>query len=213
MSTALVDTSSRLSTIPRMLRFALAICLAAVLCGCEGSAARSRSALDQKMFGPASIRIHPSFTQVRDLTGHGKIDGIEATLEVEDQFGEPARSTGRVMFELYGYRKDSPDVRGVRIAGPWIASLNTKAEQQDHWNSALRAYTFQLSFPKVENDQYYVLTVQFDLNAIVSTTQPETAPSSQPAWRLFDQLIMEPKSEQEKEHGPKYRAATGTPGR
>jgi hypothetical protein len=64
----------------------------------------------------------------------------------------------------------------------------------------------------VANNQYYVLTVQFDLNAAVSTTQPETAPSSQPAWRLFDRLIMEPANE-EKGHGPKYRAPTGTPGR
>lgn len=197
---------------PPMLRFACVPLLLLLVCGCDGSGAKTRSTLDQQMFGPASVRIHPTFTQVRDLSSHGKPDGIEATLEVQDQFGDPTRSTGRAMFELYNYRKDSPDIRGSRIAGPWIAFLNTRAEQQEHWNPALRAYTFQLHFPKVQADQYYVLTVQFDLNSTAATTQPETAPSSAPAGRLFDKLIMEPQNE-EKGHGPKYRAPTGTPGR
>jgi hypothetical protein len=164
------------------------------------------------MFGPVSVRIHPTFTQIRDLTGHGKPDGIEATLEIQDQFGEPTRSTGRAMFELFGYRKDSAYFRAGRIAGPWIAFLNTKAEQVEHWNPALRAYTFQLHFPTISVDDYYVLTVQFDLNNANSRTQPATSPTSGPAGRLFDQLIIEPKSE-EKAHGPKYRAPVATPGR
>jgi hypothetical protein len=195
-----------------MLRFGLAVSVLLIVLGCEGSNTHYRSTLDQQMFGPASVRIHPTFTQVRDLTSGGKPDGIEATLEVQDQFGEPTRSTGRTMFELYTYRRDSPDVRGGRFDGPWIAFLNTKADQQEHWNPALRAYTFQLHSPKISPDEYYVLTVQCDLNNSSSTTRPGTAPASSQAGRLFDQLILEPKNE-EKAHGPKYHAPTGTPGR
>ena len=162
------------------------------------------------MFGPTSVRIHPTFTQVRDWTGDKKPDGVEATLEIQDQFGEPTRSTGRAMFELFDYRHDSPDVRGGRLAGPWIADLNTKAAQQEHWNPALRAYTFQLAYPAVDPNRYYVLTVQFDLNSTAALTQPSSAPSSGPARRLFDQLIIEPQN-LEKVRPPKEHAPTGTP--
>ena len=161
------------------------------------------------MFGPAAIRIHPTFTQLRDWSGHGKPDGIEATLEVQDQFDEPIRATGRVMFELYDYQKNSPQVRGRRLGGPWIASLNTKAAQQDRWNSALRAYTFQLTQPEISTKRYYVLTAQFDLNNPSSATK--STASSRPAGRLFDQLIIAPETG-EGGHG-RFRANTRNPGR
>jgi hypothetical protein len=194
-----------------MIRLAAALSLMMLLCGCEANGGHPRPELDQQMFGPASVRIHPTFTQVRDLAGKGRPDGIEATLEIEDPFGEPTRSTGRAMFELYAYRKDSPQVRGDRIGGPWLASLNTRAQQQEHWNPALRAYTFQLHFPQISTEHYYVLTVQFDLNSTHALTQPTTAASTAPAGRLFDQLIIEPQTE-EKGHGPRYHAPTGAPG-
>jgi hypothetical protein len=183
--------------------------------GCGGAEPHARSGLDQRMFGPTGIRIHPTFTQVRDLTGAGKVDGIEATLEVLDQFGEPTRATGRVIFELYSYRKDMPDVKGRRLSEPWIAELNTREQQTEHWNAALRAYTFQLHYPQISTKDYYVLTAQFDLNgegAAVGgvTTRPSTTATSRSGGRMFDQLIIEPGSE-DKQH-EKYRAPTKTPG-
>jgi hypothetical protein len=202
-----------------MWRLVLGLLLAGGAWGCGEKGPISRSVLDQQMFGPTAIRIHPTFTQVRALSGGTKPDGIEATLEVQDQFGEPTRATGQVIFELYSYRKDTPDVKGRRLSQPWIALLNTRDEQQEHWNSALRAYTFQLHFPQISNNEYYVLTAQFDLNGgaaaagmprTMPTTMPSSAPGTQSAGRLFDQLIIEPQGE-EKVHG-KYRAPTRTPG-
>lgn len=195
-----------------MFRLALVSVTTILLCGCV-SGTHSRSMFDQQMFGPAAIRIHPTFTQPRDWTGGGKLDGIEATLEIEDQFGEPTRSTGRAMFELYEYRKDTPRLRGNRIGNPWIFHLNARSEQQEHWNSALRAYTFQLPFPGVKTNRYYVLDVQFDLNADAAArpgTMPSSMPSTVPATRLFDQLIIEPQTG-EKSHG-RYRAPSINPG-
>jgi hypothetical protein len=192
------------------------VLIALFLClGCD-SQPYPRSDLDQQMFGPANVRIHPTFTVVRDWTGDGKPDGIEATLEIEDQFGDPTRATGRAMFELYDYRKESPEVRGRRIGGPWIIYLNTKGQQEDHWNAALRAYTFQLPYAQVGTNRYYVLTVQFDLNSQLTTTQPTTSPESTTTaaaqrGRLFDQLIIEPEGE-EGGHGGHHRASTRTPG-
>lgn len=171
-----------------MLRYVLVLACLGLLCGCEGPPPHPRSQLDQQMFGPVGIRLHPTFTQVEDLSHVGKPDGIEATLEVDDQFDEPTRATGRLMFELYQYRKDSPLVRGTRIGGPWITALDTKSQQQEHWNAALRAYTFQLHYPQIAKNRYYVLTAQMDLNASGSATRP--------AGRLFDQLIIEPQNEE-----------------
>ena len=192
-----------------MIRLIL-LALALLLASCA-SPPRSRSALDQQMFGPATIRLHPTFTQVRNWTGGTKPDGVEATLEIDDQFGEPTRATGRVMFELYNYAAEYTDtVRGRRIGGPWIADLNTRDQQQEHWNSALRSYTFQLHDPEVTKDRYYVLTAQFDLNGQVATSQPPSA-TSRPAGRLFSQLIIPPETEgKPRVH---YHAPTRTPGR
>lgn len=187
-----------------------AVCLSLLCLGCE-SHPYPRSQLDERMFGPAAVRIHPTFTVIRDWTGDGKPDGIEATLEVEDQFDDPTRTTGRVMFELYDYRKDSPQFRGNRIGGPWVAFLNTTAQQQEHWNPALRAYTFQLAYPKISAKQYYVLTVQLDLNGPVSATTPSTRAATHPG-RLFDQLIIEPQSGEESGRGH-HKASSKTPGR
>lgn len=179
------------------------------LSGCAG-APKARSSLDQQLFGASSIRLHPTFTLVRNWSGGTKPDGVEATLEVDDQFGDPTRSTGKVIFDLYSYRDDRPEVRGHRLAGPWVAYLNTKDQQQAHWNSALRAYTFQLHFPQITLDRYYVLTAQLDLNGDGSTTQPTTESTSRPAGRLFSRLIIEPQNE-DKQRGHQ-RAPVATPG-
>lgn len=192
-----------------MARFAVVCAILLFLAGCEASSSYPRSKLDQQMFGPVSVRIHPTFTQVRDWTGDKKPDGIEATLEIQDQFGEPTRSTGQAMFELYDYARNVPGFRGPRIGGPWTIDLNDKSQQQAHWNAALRAYTFQLPFPQVDANRYYVLTVQFDLNSTAALTQPASAPSAGPAGRLFDQLIIEPENEQQRNRGPKRHAPTG----
>jgi hypothetical protein len=194
-----------------MPRLALAA-LFIIVSGCGASPPRPRSSLDQQLFGASSIRLHPTFTLVRNWSGGAKPDGIEAALEVDDQFGDPTRSTGKVIFDLYAYRNDRPEVRGPRLAGPWVAFLNTPEQQQAHWNSALRAYTFQLHFPLIAADRYYVLTAQLDLNGEGPTTQPTTeSATSQPAGRLFSRLIIEPQNE-EKQRGHQH-APVSTPGR
>jgi len=188
----------------------IACALFTCLAGCGSPQSRPRSNLDQEMFGPASIRLHPTFTQVRNWTGGTRPDGIEATLEVDDQFGDPTRSTGEVTFELYSYRKDSPEIRGRRLIF-WRAALNNREQQQAHWNSALRAYTFQLHYPQISTEQYYVLTAQLDLNSRSAESQPAGGPAtSRPAGRLFSRLILEPQTEGK--HLDHQRAPAPTPG-
>ncbi|HWB52666.1 MAG TPA: hypothetical protein VG722_00670 [Tepidisphaeraceae bacterium] len=136
-----------------------------LLAGCQSdlppTAAQSTPAVSNE-FGPRSMEIHPVFTQIKDWTGDGKPDGIEVSLEFDDQFHDPTKAAGRVVFELYSFRQTSPDPRGNRLANPWIGSLMTIADQEAHWSRTSRTYTFELAYPKISIDRTYVLTATFD---------------------------------------------------
>lgn len=142
-------------------RGGILIALTLVVVGCDAPVRKaSPTAVD--LFVPREMRVHPIFTQVADLGGTGKPDGIEAQLEFDDQFGDPTKASGQAMFELFEYRKQPP-FTGKRLAGPWVASLATPAEQRDKWNKTLRTYRFPLSFPSIVPTQDYVLTATFEL--------------------------------------------------
>src|SRR6266550_8310566 len=89
--------------------------------GCQGDTPFARSDADKQLFGPVAMRLHPIFTQVKDWTGDNKPDGIEALVELQDQFGDPTKASGRLVFELFEYRPGFPDPRGKRVVNPWIA--------------------------------------------------------------------------------------------
>lgn len=146
-----------------MKRRAWAIVLTLVSAGCGTGTQTPRSATDAQLFGPASMRLHPFFTQVRDWDGDNKPDGIEAVVELQDQFGEPTKATGRVLFELYAYSPYKPDPRGSRLANPWEGRLLSVDDQRTRWSVTSRAYTFRLSWDQVRAENDYVLTAQFDL--------------------------------------------------
>ncbi|HWE93126.1 MAG TPA: hypothetical protein VG269_04065 [Tepidisphaeraceae bacterium] len=156
----------------------LALVALSAMNGC-GVSPFARSEDDQKMFGPATVRLHPAFTQVKEWTGGKKPDGIEAVLELQDQFGEPTRAAGTVRFELYSYMPDDPERKGRRLA-IWSARLDGREEQIARWNPAIRAYSFQLGYDQIRVDRAYVLTAQFDLKS----------------GRMFDQLIIEPSTKE-----------------
>jgi hypothetical protein len=144
-------------------------------CGSSPTAPTPRSSADAALFAPLSMRIHPIFTQVKDWTGDGHPDGVEALLEFQDQFGDPTKAAGTAVFELYDYRKGNVDPRGERVVNPWVGSLQTLEEQQARWNRTSRTYFFQLEYPAVRADRNYVLTASFDTGAT----------------RFFDQVILE----------------------
>ncbi len=143
---------------------------AALLMGCQAN-----STPQQGMFTATAMRVHPIFTQVSSWTNSGKPDGIEAQLEFTDQFGDPTKATGKVLFELFGYRNDSPDPRGPRV-NRWPGSLVTLDEQRDRWNKVLWTYRFQLEDPQILTTNSYVLTATFE-------------PTS--GGRFFDQIVLQ----------------------
>jgi hypothetical protein len=149
-----------------------------LLLGCQSSAPLPRSETDAMLFGPAAMRIHPIFTQVKDWTGDNRPDGIEVLIELQDQFGDPTKASGRVIFELFEYRQFDPDPRGIRVVNPWIGDLSTLDAQRDRWNRTSRTYGFQLQYDQISDTKFYVLTATFELSN---------------GGRFFDRIILEPK--------------------
>jgi hypothetical protein len=157
----------------------LAVLLPLVLVGCASAPRITRP----EEFGPSTLRVHPTFTQVKDWTGDKKPDGVEVVVELLDSFGEPTRGNGSLLFELWSFRKYDPDPLGTRVAGPWRGGLLTNEDQAGHWSPALRAYTFQLAWERINDTKEYVLTGTFE------TAGGADRPGG---GRLFDRLILEP---------------------
>lgn len=133
-----------------------------------------------EMFSASVMRIHPVFTQLKDWTGDGKPDGIEATIEFSDSFRDPTKASGQALFELYEYRANNPDPRGARLVNPWIGSIRTTREQRAHWNNTIKTYNFQLAWADINPNATYVLTATFE---------------STDGKRFFDRTILTPQQE------------------
>ena len=168
----------------------IVIVFSGLLTGCGIYPRVSRRTLtESEMFGAANMRIHPIFSQVKDWTGDGKPDGVEALLEFTDGFGDPTKSSGQVVFELFDYRQYNPDPRGTRLAEPWVASLASPADQKSRWNRTSRTYAFQLAAEGISDDRSYVLTASFDRRQPTTATASASSASQPP--RLFDRIILE----------------------
>ena len=156
-----------------------------------------RETSDAPIFAPTDLRVHP-FTAVKDWTGDNQYDGVEVLLELQDRFRDPTKATGTALFELYDFRRFSPDPRGERLAA-WRGTIQTVEEQRMRWNRISRTYGFQLAYPQVRRDRSYVLQVWFETGgrrltsqvvlegqqeknvADDATTQPATRPATRPA--------------------------------
>lgn len=163
-----------------MHRWLILSALGFTLLGCNSTPSHKRASTDAALFGPAAMRIHPIFTQVKDWTGDGRPDGIEALIELQDQFGDPTKASGRVVFELFEYRAYDPDPRGARVVNPWIGELGTIEAQRERWNRTSRTYSFQLAYDQIRIDRPYVLTATFEMSL---------------GGRFFDRIILEPKEQ------------------
>lgn len=160
-----------------MLRWLPLLLIFTLLNGCQSAGPHARGPDACRMFAPLNMRIHPIFTRVRDWSGDGRPDGIEALLEFQDQFNDPTKAMGAVVFELYSYRPYASDVRGERLTNPWIGHLTTLAQQREHWNRTSRTYSFQLAYPGIQTHRTYVLTAIFQRSG---------------GGRFFDQMLIEP---------------------
>ncbi len=118
---------------------------------------------DPAIFKPVAVRLHPVFTEIKDWTGDGQSDGVEAFVELTDQFDDPVKAGGQVLFELYTFRRQFPDARGNRIAS-WVMPLRTLKQQREHWRKIGGAYAFQLALTNMPDYSSAVLTAEFTLD-------------------------------------------------
>ena len=146
---------------------------------CNGPRVLRQGENARAIIGPVSVRIHPTFTHVKNWGGSDAPDGVEVLLEVRDRWDEPIRATGKVIFELYSYRTGYPDPRGSRVVNPWVASLATVEEQTSRWQRVERAYKFELSYPQIDKNRTYILTASFETEG----------------GRLFDRLNLGPEQD------------------
>ncbi|HEX8339852.1 MAG TPA: hypothetical protein VF624_02990 [Tepidisphaeraceae bacterium] len=171
-----------------MIRPCAAAVLALMAIGCSPDAPQTvRTPVDQTLFGPASMRLHPAFTKVDDFDSDGRVDGLEAVVELQDQFGDPTKGAGRVVFELFEYKPYQPDVRGPRLVAPWEGRLDSMEDQRARWNTVNRAYIFQLAWPQISDKGNYVLAATFELTG---------------GSRFFNQVILEGRREAPAASGP-----------
>ncbi len=113
------------------------------------------------MFAPRAVKLHPVFTKIASWSGDERPEGVEALVELRDQFDDTCKGAGSLVFELFEYRTNQPDPRGKRISNPWQADIATVDQQRERWSKTSRCYTFRLAADKVATTGRYVLTVSF----------------------------------------------------
>ena len=148
------------------MRIPCAVMLLACLVLASTSSCRSTSrggGAPAEMFRPIAMRIHPVFTGPKDWTDDGRPDGIEALIELTDQFGDPIKGSGQVIFELFRFRRYHPDPRGTPIQ-TWVMPIQTLKEQKEHWRRIGSAYAFQLPLDNVASYPSTVLTAEITLD-------------------------------------------------
>lgn len=167
------------------------LCKSLLICAIGGlSASGCRPPLPSgdrpAMFEPVELRINPTFTRLRSFDSDATPDGIEADVELRDEFRDSAKGGGAIYFELFHYIPEGPDVRGDQIGGPARYDLSTVEAQRQHWQNIVRSYRFRLPWRDLDPTERYVLS---------ATYQPGPDDGGE---RLFDQLVILPRREEEK---------------
>ena len=150
--------------------------IALIAIGCETGGIRSPGA-EVGMFSPRAVKIHPVFTKLSSWTGDDRPEGVEALVELRDQFDDTCKGAGSIVFELYEFRTNQPDPRGKRLYNPWQVDIQTVEQQRERWSKTSRCYTFRLAADRISPNGRYVLTVSF-------------TPAG--AARLFDRVVIGP---------------------
>ncbi len=153
-----------------------------VLSGCMGRAGSVRPI----MLGPARMQINPTFTRL-------SATGLQADIELEDAFGDPAKGGGAITFELFEYAASGTDIRGERIGVPVRFDLSTPEAQRAHWQPVVRTYRFELPWGSLSRRVPYLLMATYDPTAEAVGDTFNSIATTQPAQRLFDRHIIQPR--------------------
>ena len=149
-------------------------------CGCQWlTQDSSQRECCAKGFRVDNVRLQRSFTRISEHGGdQDKAAGIEAFVELRDQFGDPIKAVGTFRFEIFQYRPAFNDPRGKRfvIDGIQAFDLTDPQRNYDRWNKTALSYSFDLKLPQLPpNLTKIVLQVTF---------------TSDSGYRLQDRVIL-----------------------
>jgi len=148
---------------------ALLLLVLAGLAGCDGGAATGPTPAPLL---PKSVRLH-SFTGTRTFAAGRGVSGIEARVELRNQFDDATMALGTFRFSLYRYQPHQTDPRGKRL-DCWSVDLTDPQTNRKYWDSISRTYKVPLAWDKpIPVGTKFVLEVAF------------SAPEGP---RLFDQI-------------------------
>lgn len=137
------------------------------------------------MFEPVQMRINPTFTRFRSFDADAVADGLEADIELRDEFGDATKGGGFIYFELYDYVADGADVRGPQVGEAVRYDLASVEAQRQHWQNVVRTYRFRLPWGELDAQKRYVLS---------ATYLPGQSAAGE---RLFDRLVILPRRVEE----------------
>ena len=143
-------------------RFTVYLLLTAAAAGCVRKLPNNSTEI-APLLTADKVALH-SFSSPKDWDDDGILDGIETHVEAIDHFGDPCKTLGNLMFELYTFREAVPEPKGRRL-GVWEASMADLREHQSHWQRISRTYRFDLQTVKpVPLRRKYILTVTMTLS-------------------------------------------------
>jgi hypothetical protein len=152
----------------------LAAAFAGLLAGCDGanmpgmfaavpsSGASAPVPAPVNLTLPKTVNIH-EFTTTRKFDESGGIPGIDARVEALDAFGDTTKAFGDFRFELYKFKPNAPDPKGLRL-GVWEEKLLEPGANRTHWDESTRTYEFKLKCDQgcsLGVGDKYVLVVTF----------------------------------------------------
>ena len=139
------------------------------------------------MFGPAQMRINPTFTRFRNFDRDPAADGIEADVELRDAFNDPTKGAGQIYFELFTYQPAVDDVRGPQVGSAAVFDLGTADAQRAHWQNVVRTYRFRLPWRDLDPARPYVLLATY-----AAAGAEADGGRGGGGGRLFDRLVILP---------------------
>jgi len=112
-------------------------------------------------YSPQTIKILP-FTKAKSFDDDAFPDGIEVSMRALDGAGDPVKSYGTFLFELYAYKPASTDHKGELIQS-WRQPVLSLSDQKLYWERVTTSYQFQLSWEGVplSPQKKYILAASF----------------------------------------------------
>ena len=140
-----------------MVRVLRALCLMAaggwlvMLVGCNGTESKPMGNGGGSAFCVKEVRLQRSFTRILGAGAKaGDTGGIDAYVELLDQFGDPIKAVGEFRFEIFRYQPAVADRRGTRFEeeGMQEVDLRDLGVNQQYWDDITQCYRMRLKLPE-----------------------------------------------------------------